>query len=183
VLQDVPLAWVIRTRVAPMSLSSAIQTELREASGGLPVASVRTTEETLSRSMAAEDFNTLVLTIFGCSALLLATIGIYGVVAYAVTQRTHEIGIRIALGARPKDISLLVIYQGVGLALVGVFSGVVGAFVLTRLLKSFLYGVTTNDPLTFVLVPLLLTWVALLACYFPARRATKVDPMVALRHE
>ena len=183
ILQIQPWAWVIRTRVAPLSLSSAIQKELREASGGLPVAGVRTMEEALSRSTATENFNTLVLTIFGCSALLLATIGIYGVVAYSVAQRTHEIGIRMALGATHKGVTLLVLNQGARFALVGVFSGVVGAFVLTRLLKSFLYGVTANDPFTFVLVPFLLACVALLACYFPARRAAKVDPVVSLRHE
>ena len=123
------------------------------------------------------------LTIFGCAALLLAAIGIYGVMAYSVAQRTQEIGIRLALGATPKGVTLLVLNQGARFALVGVFSGVVGAFVLTRLLKSFLYGVTANDPFTFVLVPFLLACVALLACYFPARQAMKVDPMVALRHE
>ena len=143
-------AWVIRTRVAPMSLSSAIQNELREASGGLPVARVRTMEEILSRSTAAEDFNALVLTIFGCSALLLAAIGIYGLMAYSVAQRTQEIGIRLALGAESSHIRNMVVFQGLRLALAGVVCGLAAAFGLTRLIASFLFGVKAWDPLVFL---------------------------------
>ena len=128
VLQDVPWAWVVRTRSAPLSLSSAIQKELREASGGLPVAEVRTMEETLSRSMATESFHTLVLTIFGCAALLLAAIGIYGLMAYSVAQRTQEIGIRLALGAESSHIRTMVVYQGLRPALAGVVCGLAAAF-------------------------------------------------------
>ena len=181
--QIVPWAWVIRTRVPPMSLSSAIQKELREASGGLPVARVRTMLETVSRSTAADDFNTLVLTIFGCSALLLAAIGIYGLMAYSVAQRSQEIGIRLALGAGSTNVRNMVVFQGLRLALVGVVIGLAAAFGLTRLIASFLFGVKAWDPLVFVTVPVILVGVALVAVWLPAMRASRVDPIRALRYE
>jgi putative ABC transport system permease protein len=182
-LQIVPWAWAIRTRGAPMPLSSAIQKELREASGGLPVARVRTMEETLSRSTAAQDFNTLVLTIFGCSALLLAAIGIYGLMAYSVQQRTQEIGIRMALGADSGDVRNMIVLQGMRVALIGVAIGIAAAFGLTRLIASFLFGVKPWDPLVFIAVPMILSAVALLAVWLPALRASRVDPIEALRYE
>ncbi len=181
--QIVPSAWVIRTRVAPMSLSSAIQNELREASGGLPVARIRTMEEILARSTAAENFNALVLTIFGCSALLLAAIGIYGLMAYSVTQRAQEIGIRMALGAQSSQIRNMVVFQGLRPTLAGVVCGLGAAFALTRLIAGFLFGVQAWDPLVFLVVPVILVGVALVAVWLPAMRASRVDPIHALRHE
>jgi ABC-type antimicrobial peptide transport system permease subunit len=176
-------AWVIRTRVAPTSLGSAIQNELREASGGLPVARVLTMEEIVSRSTAPENFNMLVLTIFGCSALLLAAIGIYGLMAYSVTHRAQEIGIRLALGAESSDIRNMVVRQGLRPALVGVVCGLTVALGLTRVIASFLFGVKPWDPLVFVLVPVILVVVALVAVWLPAMRASRVDPIHALRYE
>lgn len=183
VLQLVPLAWVIRTREAPTFLSSAIQKELRQASGGLPVARIRTMEEVLSRSTATENFNMLVLTIFGCSALLLAAIGIYGLMAYSVAQRTQEIGIRLALGAESSQIRNMVVFQGVRLALAGVACGLAAAFGLTRLIASFLFGVKAWDPLVFIAAPLVLISVALFAVWLPAFRTSRIDPIQALRYE
>jgi putative ABC transport system permease protein len=176
-------AWVIRTRVVPLSLSSAIQKELTEASGGLPVAQVRTMEQILSRSTASVNFATLVLTIFACSALVLAAIGIYGVMSYSVHQRAQEIGIRMALGAESGRVRRMVIFQGVRLALVGIAIGIAAAFGLARLIGSFLFGVKPWDPAVFVIAPVALCAVALIAASLPARRAAGVDPMVALRHE
>jgi predicted permease len=181
--QIIPWAWVIRTRVAPMSLSSAIQNELREASGGLPVAAVRTMEQTISRSTAPQNFNMLVLTIFGCCALLLAAIGIYGLMAYSVAQRSQEIGIRLALGAGSGQIRNMVMLQGLRLALAGVICGLAAAFGLTRLIASFLYGVKAWDPLAFSTIPAILIGVALAAVALPAMRASRVDPIQALRYE
>jgi ABC-type antimicrobial peptide transport system permease subunit len=166
-----------------MSLSSTIRNELREASGGLPVARVRTMEETSSRSTAAGDFNALVLTIFGCSALLLAAIGIYGLMAFSVAQRVHEIGIRLALGAESGRIRNMVVLQGLRLALAGAVCGLAAAFALTRLIASFLFGVKPWDPLIFFVVPVILIGVALLAVWLPAMRASRVDPIQALRYE
>jgi predicted permease len=186
VFQLIPLAWVIRTRanpmVTPLSLSSAIQNELRQASGGLPVARIRTMEEVRARSTATESFNTLVLTIFGCSALLLAAIGIYGLMAYSMAQRAQEIGIRLALGAEPSHIRNMIVFQGLRLALAGVVCGLTAAFGLTRLIASFLYGVKW-DPLVFIAVPMILVGVALIAAWLPAMRASRVDPIRALRYE
>ena len=182
-LQIQPWAWVIRTRVAPRSLSSAIQKELHEASGGVPVGHVRTMEEILSRSTAAENFNTLVLTIFGCSALLLAAIGIYGLMAYSVAQRAQEIGIRLALGAESSHIRNMVVFQGLRPALTGVVCGLAAAFGLTRWIASFLFGVNAWDPLVFFVVPVILAGVALAAVWLPAMRASRVDPIHALRYE
>ncbi|MEX2263964.1 MAG: ABC transporter permease [Bryobacteraceae bacterium] len=180
---QIPWAWVIRTRVAPMSLSSVIQNELRQASGGLPVARIRTMEEILSRSTARENFNMLVLTIFGCSALLLAAIGIYGLMAYSVAQRTQEIGIRLALGAESSHIRNMVVFQGLQPALAGVVCGLAAAFGLTRLIASFLFGVKAWDPLVFFVVPVILVGVALVAVWLPAMRASRVDPIHALRYK
>ena len=166
-----------------LSLSSAIQKELREASGGLPVARVRTMEEILSRSTAAENFNMLVLTIFGCAALLLAAIGIYGLMAYSVAQRVQEIGIRLALGAESGSIRNMVVLQGLRPALVGVVCGLAAAFGVDTLIASFLFGVKAWDPLVFFVVPVILIGVALVAVWLPALRASRIDPAAALRHE
>jgi len=123
------------------------------------------------------------LTVFAAVVLALAAVGIYGVVGYSVNQRRHEIGIRLALGARQRDILKMIVLQGMGLATTGVVIGLAGAFALTRLMKDLLFGVNASDPLTFGVIALILTLIALLACYFAARRATKVDPLVAMRHE
>jgi putative ABC transport system permease protein len=183
VSQIIPWAWVIRTRVAPLSLSSAIQRELREASGGLPVATIRTMEETVSRSTASQNFNMLVLTIFGCAALLLAAIGIYGLMAYSVAQRTQEIGIRLALGAGSGSVRNMVVFQGLRLAIVGMVIGLAAAFGLTRLIASLLFGVKAWDPIVFCVVPAVLIGVALVSVWLPAIRASRVDPIHALRYE
>jgi predicted permease len=178
-----PLIWVVRTRVPEYSLSPAIQAALRQASGGLPVAKVRSMDEVVAQSTAREDFNMLLLTVFASAALLLAAIGIYGLMAYSVEQRTQEIGIRMALGAEAGDVRKMVISQGLGLALIGVAIGIAAAFGLTRLIASFLFGVKSSDPAVFIAVPVLLSAVALLAVWIPARRATRVDPLDALRYE
>jgi predicted permease len=178
-----PITWIVRTHMTPATLSAVIQNELRQASVGLPVATVRTMDEVVLRSTARQDFNMLLLTIFGCSALLLAAIGIYGLMAYSVEQRTQEIGIRIALGAESGRVRNMVVGQGMRLALIGVALGLVAAFGLTRLLATFLFGVKPSDPVVFVTVPVLLSAVALIATWLPARRATKIDPVDALRYE
>ena len=164
-------------------MAKAVENGLRQASGGLPVARVRTMDEILVQSTARSDFNMLLLTVFAGSALLLAAIGIYGLMAYSVQQRTQEIGIRLALGADSHRVRNMVIGQGMRLALVGVAIGVASAFGLTRILASFLFGVTARDPTVFVSVPLILTVIALVAVWLPARRAARVDPAVALRYE
>ena len=179
----IPITWVIRTRVEPSSLSKEIQDELRMASGGLPVAHIRSMEQVRGESTARTDFNMTLLMIFAGVALLLAAIGIYGLMAYSVQQRTQEIGIRIALGASAHDVRKMVVRQGMGLALAGVFIGVAAALGLTRLMASLLYGVTARDPIAMTSVALLLIGVALAATYIPARRASRVDPVVSLRYE
>jgi ABC-type antimicrobial peptide transport system permease subunit len=166
-----------------MSSSAAIQDGLREATGWLPVARPRTMEEVLSRSTAAGDFNALVLTIFGGSALVLAAIGIYGLMAYSVTQRSQELGIRMALGAESSQIRSMVVRHGLRLALTGVACGLAMAFGLTRLISGILFGVQPLDPQVFFVVPVILIVVALIAVWWPARRASRVDPIVALRCE
>ena len=177
-----PLAWVVRTRTAPGAASAAIQEELRQATG-LPVATVRSMEEVVSLSTSRQRFNMWLMTVFGASALLLAAIGIYGLMAYSVEQRRQEIGLRLALGAQPAQVKNMVVWQGMRLAAVGVVVGTAGAFALSRLITAFLYGVTARDPAVFVAVPLLLATVALLAVWLPARRASSVDATIALRYE
>jgi len=178
-----PQAWVVRTRVEPHTLILPIQKELSDVSGGLAVAPVRTMDEIIRRSTSNTDFNTLVLTIFAGTALLLAAIGIYGLMAYSVEQRKQEIGIRLALGAEHGGVRNMVVFQGMRLAIAGVIIGLGSAFGLTKLIASLLYGVKARDPMVFIAVPLLLTAVALLAVWLPARRATRVNPVDALRSE
>jgi putative ABC transport system permease protein len=179
----VPLRWVVRTQGDPRQLTQVITEQLRQASGGFSVSRVKLMDEVVSRSTARESFNMLLLTIFGGVALVLAGIGIYGLMAYSVEQRTQEMGIRMALGADRGAIRKLVVWHGMRLALVGVALGIGAAFGLTRFLASFLFGVKAWDPIVFVAVPFILTGVALLAVWLPATRASKLNPMVALRVE
>lgn len=173
----------VRTAGDPDSIISSVRAQVREIDPGQPLYHVETLEQTLSESLAPRRFNMLLLGIFATIALTLAMIGIYGVMAFSVTQRTHEIGIRMALGAQKSDVLGMVVRQGLKLALIGVVIGIGGALVLTRFLSSLLFGVEPTDPLTFVAVSLILCAVALVACYIPARRAAKLDPMVALKYE
>jgi len=175
-----PMAWVVKTRVPPMQLRAEVQQKLKEATG-LPVAEIRPMDEIVSRSTSRERFNTLLMTVFALSALALAAIGIYGVMAYVVQQRTREIGVRLALGAEPAAVRLMVVFQGMRLALAGVIIGTATAFILATYMKSLLFGVEARDPLVFVGVPLLLALVALDAVWIPAGRASRVDPLGALR--
>jgi putative ABC transport system permease protein len=177
------IEWTVRTKLQPFSLSADIQRELREASGGLPVAHIRSMQQVVGESTARNDFNMTLLTIFASVALLLAAIGIYGLMAYSVQQRTQEIGVRMALGANPHQVRSMVVLQGMRLNLIGVIIGVVASLALARLMKSMLFGVQPWDPATIVVVVILLTFVTLLAAYLPARRASRVDPIVALRYE
>ena len=178
-----PVAWIVRTHGDPHQFISAITEQLRQASGGFPVARVRPMTEVVSNSTAREDFNMLLLTIFGASALILAAIGIYGLMAYTVQQRTQEMGIRMALGADRSRIRSLVVWHGMRLAIVGVIIGIGAAFGLTRFIASFLFGVKTWDPFVFVTVPVVLSAVALLAVWIPAGRASRLEPHRALRIE
>jgi ABC-type antimicrobial peptide transport system permease subunit len=177
-----PVAWVIRTRTDPYSLSAAVQEQLRQVSG-LPVSDIRSMDDVVSRSISRQRFNVLLMSVFGGAALLLAAIGIYGLMAYSVQQRTREIGIRMALGAGAEQVRRMVVFQGMRLAGAGVVVGLAAAFGLTRLISSFLYGVQARDPAVFIGIPLLLTAVSLIAVYLPARRASTVDPLAALRYE
>jgi predicted permease len=177
-----PMAWVVRTRTDPRAMSNAIQEQLRQATG-LPISDVRSMSEVVSLSVSRQRFNMWLMSVFGASALLLAAIGIYGLMAYSVEQRTQEIGIRLALGAQASQVKNMVVFQGMRLAIVGVAIGLAAAFGLSRLIAAFLFGVSARDPLVFVAVPAVLTGIALVAVWLPARRASRVDPMVALRYE
>jgi len=178
-----PLWWIVRSRVDPHPLRAGIEAALRDASGGMPVAHVRTMAEVEVRNTARQRFNMLLLSIFGAAGLLMAAIGVYGVMSYSVQQRTQELGVRLALGAQASNLRNMVIGQGMILAGAGVVLGIGGAFWLTRFLASFLFAVKAWDPVTFIVTPLLLNAVALLAVWIPAQRATRVDPMTALRLE
>jgi putative ABC transport system permease protein len=173
----------VRTRTDPETLGPAVVRKIHSLDPELAVAHIRTMTQVLSSSVAVPRFNTVLVGIFGGVALFLAVIGVYGVLSYIVTEQTHEIGIRIALGAEHAEILGLVLRQGAKLAGVGVAIGLFAALGLTRLLRGLLYGVSVTDPVTFAGVAVLLMSVAMLACYIPARRAARVDPMVALRYE
>ena len=177
-----PMKWLVRTSGSPSGRSAAIQEQVREVTG-LPVTDFRTMDEVISRSTSRQRFNMLLMTVFGGAALFLAAIGIYGLMAYSVQQRTQEIGIRLALGAGTDKVRRMVVLQGMRLAALGVMAGVAVALGLTRLLATFLFGVKEKDPAVFSFVAVLLTLVALLAVWIPARRATRIDPVVALRYE
>jgi putative ABC transport system permease protein len=178
-----PFVWMVRTRNDRQSMSAALKTELQEATGGLPVTGIRSMDEYLARSTATQDFNVVLMLIFGGSALLLAAIGIYGLIAYTVQQRTQEIGIRLAMGAGRARVRNMIVAQGMRLVLVGVAIGVAAAYGLTRLLASFLIDVKPRDPLVFTAVPVMLIVVALFAAWLPARRVARIDPSDALRCE
>jgi putative ABC transport system permease protein len=172
-----------RTNVDPSSLTSSVRDQIAALNKDQAVFNVRTMEEIVGHSVAPRRFSMMLLSVFALFALALASIGIYGVMSFAVAQRTREIGLRMTLGAQRWNVLRLVIGDGMKLTLAGVLLGVVAAFALTRTIKSLLFGVSATDPVTFISIALLLLLVALLACWFPARRATKVDPMIALRYE
>jgi len=174
---------IVKTSVDPAALIRAIKREIRVIDKDQPIAQVQTLDDKLSESIGPQRFTLFLLGIFALIALMLASAGIYGVMAYAVSQRTHEIGVRMALGARRLDVLKLVLGQGMSLVVIGVVLGLAGALATTRLMTTLLFEVTATDPVTFMLVTAVLMIVALVACYIPARRATKVDPLVALRYE
>ena len=181
--QSFGMILIVRTKQDPASVIPALTGAVRDVDSDVPVLNVRTMVDAVSESLSPQRFSMLLLAAFAGLALLLAVVGIYGVMSHSVSRRTHEIGIRVALGARRQDVLMMVIRQGLLLALSGSAIGIVGALLLSRVIASQLYGVSPTDPVTFVAVSVLLTVVALAACYMPARRAMRVDPMVALKYE
>lgn len=181
-VQIYPIAWVVRAQVAPDSLMREVQQQLRQVTG-VPVSGIRSMGDVLEQSTSRQRFNMLLMTVFACTALLLAAIGIYGLMAYSVEQRTAEIGIRLALGAEVNRVRKMIVVQGMCLAIVGVIIGVSFAFSLTRFISSFLFSIKPWDPVAFIAVPIVLGAVALLAVWFPARRASRVHPVDALRYQ
>jgi len=176
-------SFAMRATGDPLTLSEAVRGEMRQLDPAVPVQGLRSMEQLVSRSVAPQRFNMSLLGLFAALGLVLAAVGIYGVMAYGVSQRTHEIGLRMALGARGGDVMKMVVRQGMALAMVGVAIGLIASYALTRLMKTLLFGVSATDPLTFAVMALSLGLIALLACWIPARRAAKVDPMIALRCE
>jgi len=177
------MTMVVRSSAEPSALLGAVRREVGAADRELAVYGVATMAELLADSVALWRFTMLLLGVFAAVAVALAGVGIYGVISYTVTQRTREIGVRVALGAQSRDVLRLVLGRGLALVSVGIALGLAGGLALTRVISSLLFGVSSRDPLTFASVAALLAAVALLACYLPARRATKVDPMIALRYE
>jgi len=177
------MVLTVRTQSDPASAIANIRGAIASVDKDMAVANISTMVDAMNRSVASRRVSAVLLTAFSVLALVLAVIGIYGVLSYSVGQRTREIGIRIGLGARATDVMRLVVTQGMKLALIGIGVGLAMAFGLTRLMASLLYEVTATDPWTFAVIPLVLAGVALVACLLPARRATKVDPIVALRYE
>lgn len=177
------MSFAVRSRTNPAHLTAAVKGVIESLDPDQPVTAVRTMDEYLSDALSQRRLSMLLLALFAGVATLLAGIGIYGVMAYAVSQRSHEIGIRMALGAAPADVLRMIVGDGMRLAAIGLILGVAGSFLVLRYLKSQLYGIRATDPLTLITVAFVLAIVAIAACYFPARRATKVDPLVALRYE
>ena len=177
------MTLVVRTATEPLSLVGAVKNQIQMVDKDLPLGESKTMQQVLSESKSGRRFNLVLLTVFATVALILAMVGIYGVMSYAVTQRTHEIGIRVAIGAQSRDVFRMVVGEGMILAMIGIGFGLVGAFALTRLMTTMLFGVEPTDPATFITIAALLIGVTLVACYIPGRKATKVDPLVALRYE
>jgi putative ABC transport system permease protein len=173
----------VRTAGDPLSLAGTVQRELKNAENDILIEDVVTMNRRLDLSVAPQQLNAVLLATFAFIALVIAAAGIYGIMAQLVTQRTQEIGVRMALGAQLRDVLKMVLRSGMSLALIGIALGLAGAFLLTRLMRTLLFGVTPTDAFTFASVAVILFVVALIACYIPARRATKVDPLVALRYE
>jgi putative ABC transport system permease protein len=178
-----PNDLVVSTSVEPLSLAATVRKAVWEIDKDQPVSNIRTMEDILAESVARQRFSMLLFGIFAALALVLAAVGIYGEMSYSVAQRTREIGLRMALGAQRSDVLKIVVGQGLKLVLIGVVFGLVAAFILTRLRSSLLFGVSATDPITFISISLALISVAVLSSFIPAHRATKVDPMVALRAE
>ena len=178
-----PRDLVVKTDVDPAGLAATVRKAVWDIDKDQPVSNIRTMEEIFAGSIARQRFSMLLLAIFAGVALVLAGVGIYGVMSYSVAQRTHEIGIRMALGAQTSAVLKLAVGYGMKLVIAGLIIGLVAAFLLTRVMSTLLFGVTATDPTTFILISLLLVFVAALASYLPARRATKVDPIIALRYE
>jgi putative ABC transport system permease protein len=177
------IALVVRTEHSGTAVASAVEQAIHRIDKDVPVFSIRTMDQVLGNSLAQRRMTLVLLASFAALALLLTTIGIYGVISYAVRQRTHEFGIRMALGAQARDVLMLVFRQGLKLTLIGIGLGLAGAFALTRWIESLLFGVRPTDVLTFGSIALGLALVALLTCWLPARRATQIDPLIALRCE
>jgi putative ABC transport system permease protein len=175
--------FAVRTTGDPLAATGMIRDQIHSLLPSQPISEVASMEQLLARSLSRARFSMLLLTIFAALALVLAAVGIYGVMAYAVAQRTREIGVRLALGAQPGDVLSMVLVGGGKLAAFGLVIGLVGSLGVSYLLRSQLYGVSSSDPATYVAVAALLGLVALAACYLPARRATRVDPLIALRYE
>jgi len=181
-LRLMPVSWLVRTQGNPHGVAAAMREQLRQVTG-LPVSDVHSMDEVVSISTARQRFNMLLMAVFGSMALLLAAIGIYGLMAYTVEQRTQEIGIRLALGAETGRVRSMVMRQGMGLALTGIAMGIAAALALAKVIETFLFGVKARDPFVFVSVPVLLGVVALLAVWLPAMRASRVNPVESLRYE
>jgi len=173
----------VKTVGDPHGIVGAVRDEVRDLDKDLPIYNIRTLDDYLSAAVAQPRLFAVLLAIFAGLALALTTIGLYGVMSYSVAQRTHEIGIRMALGARPANVLRLVVMQGMTVAALGIGFGLVTALLVTRVMAGLLFGIGTRDPVTFAAIALIIAGVALGACFVPARRATKVDPMVALRYE
>jgi ABC-type antimicrobial peptide transport system permease subunit len=178
-----PRSVIVRTNVDPLSLSRAVHDAVAAVDPVVPIGSIRSMDQVLSHSLALRNFMMFLLSLFAALALTLATVGIYGVISYAVSQRTREIGVRMALGANPADVLRLILGEGLKLIVAGAALGIVFALLTTRFIATMIYGVSATDPLIFLFVIALLVAVSLAACYVPARRAMRVDPIIALRYE
>jgi putative ABC transport system permease protein len=177
------MTLVVQTSGDPAAITASVRNELREIDATQPVSDVRTMEQVMGATLGRARFNTLLLSLFAVLAMILAAVGIFGVMNYSVSMRTREIGIMVALGAQPKQVLALILRQGLVLTVIGIGIGLAGALALTRVLSGILFGVEATDPATFGAIILLLSAVSLIACYLPARRATRVDPVIALRYE
>jgi putative ABC transport system permease protein len=177
------MSLIVRTQIEPATLTAALRTAVNEIDPNVPLYRPRTLLDYLASSIAQPRFHALLVTLFSVIALLLAAAGIFGVMSFAVTQRTHEIGIRLALGAQRGDVLRLILGEGMQLVALGVAAGIAGVFAMSRVLRTLLYGITATDPPTILMVTTVLAFVAFLACWWPARRASSVDPMVALRSQ